>query len=718
MRKIKCIAIWLLCCIFLAACGGREEDAGQSGSVGQSGPARQNSASKDNAGQKEQNDAETYYDIVTDTEQFFDALSLDWGKVMGTEKRIMRTEFLGMQFYQEQPVQLWGAVESGSSTMNAYLCMGDGSTRLLFRGRPKDDCYRDWFLDREGNAYLFDYEKVTKLGTDGKVLYNREVDITSVKTICQLPDGSIYLLTLGNGQYKLAALDPVSGSVSIVDELGWSRIPWAIGVAEDGLLLMDGDGFWKLDLKEKTQSAFLLFEGTSYYDDTSKLAIQAFREEEDGSLRILRSDGRLIRTNGQKVSKGYGEMETLKRVNAAGEKIPIVMRGIYLNDSWLKDQVVRFNQSQTDYYVVLDPWPEGSDVDDFVRRTGVEIATGKGPDILCGEWMGDIYSLVQKGVFEDLKPYMERSGIREEDYFPLAFNSWRDGKEIYSVNIYVQLYGYRINEAVLGSREEPDIGTLMDALLAYEKDAFYWYHKDAQDLLEMFLEGSEDLWGMVDWENGTCDFSGELFAKILQVSRRYGYDERFIYPAVAELRSYGIIGFDSSAEQEKEKMVTSGVLFDDGCHAGVNSFYYAMSINANSSHKEGAWAFLESLLGEEAQSAHDRSLPVLKQAFDEMAAELLTHVNDKNAELSQSGIGSTVNGEWIGVIRSLKDLTEEKVAELKATIEDARPYPIRTEFILDIIQEEAAHYFNGTKDIDEVRRIIENRVRLYLEESQ
>lgn len=709
MRKMKRIAAWLLCCIFLAACGGGERE-----NVEQSGPA----ASKDNAGQKEKDDTEAYYDTVTETEQFFDAQSLDWGKVMGTEKIIMRTTFLGMQFYQEEPVQLWSAVESDSSTMNVYLCMGNGSTRLLFSGLPKDYGYMDWFLDQEGNAYLFGYGQVKKLDPDGKVLYDRKSDFVSTKTICQLPDGSIYLLAMENGQsYKLVSLDPVSGSVSVVDNLGWSVSPQAVGVTEDGLLYMDQYGFWKLNLKEKTQSAFLLFEGTIYYESSDKLAIQAIRAGEDGSLRILRSDGRSVRSNGQKLSQGHGEVETLKRVNVADEKIPIVMRGIYLNDTWLKNQVVRFNQSQTDYYVVLDPWPEGSEVDDFIRRTGVEIATGKGPDILCGEWLGDIYSLVRKGVFEDLKPYMDRSGIREEDYFPLAFSSWRDGEKIYSVNVSCQLDGYRINEAVLGSRKEPDIGILMDALLAYEEDAFYWYHDDAQDLLEMFLEGSEDLWGMVDWANGTCDFSGELFAKILQVSRRYGYDERFSYPAVGGLRRCDIIAFDSSMEQEKEKMVTSGVLFDDGCHAGVNSFYGAMSINANSDHKEGAWAFLESLLGEEAQSAHDdSSLPVLKQAYDEIAAELLTHVNDENAESKQSGYGSLVNGEWIGVTRSLKDLTEEKVAELKATIQDARAYPIRTEPILDFIEEEAAYYFNGTKSIDEVRRIIENKVRLYLEE--
>lgn len=709
MGKMKRIAVWLLCCIFLAACGDGEKNAEQSGSAGQ-----QEHSVHENSG-----NAEEYCDIAIETEDFFDALSLDWGQIAGTaEKKRTRLMFLGMQFYQGEPVQLWGV--QYADLMNAYLCMGDGSTRLLFSELPEEYCGMDWFLDKEGNAYLFGYSRnvVIKLDVDGNVVYDRKSDYMIRQTICQLPEGGIYLLAAENGQrLRLAALDPVSGSVSVVDDLGWSRIPYAVGVAEDGLLYMDAAGFWKIDLKNKTQSEFLLFEGTSYYVDTHKDAIQAIRAADDGSLQILRSNGRVTKIDGQKVSQGHGKVETLKMVNMTGERIPIVMRGIVFG-SWIKEQAALFNQSQTEYYVVLDEWPEGSDVEDFVRQTNVEIATGKGPDILCGEWMGEIGSLIQKGVFENLKPYMERSGIREEDYFPLTFSSWRDGEEIYSINSFVSLNGYRIDEAVLGSREEPDIGTLMDALLAYEENAFYLYHEDAKSLLRMFLEGSEDLWGMVDWENGTCDFNGELFAKILQVSKRYGYDERFHYSAVAELRNYSIIGFDSRAEQEKEKKVPSGILFDDGCHAGTDMVYYTMALNANSAHKEGGWAFLRFLLGEEAQVSCRDQLPVLKQAFDEIAAELLTHVNDKNAEENSVTTNVRVNGEVImGVTRTLKDLTEEKVAELRAVIEDARTYPIHTEPLLDIIQEEAGYYFEGIKDMDEVKSIIENRVRLYLEEN-
>ena len=75
-------------------------------------------------------------------------------------------------------------------------------------------------------------------------------------------------------------------------------------------------------------------------------------------------------------------------------------------------------------------------------------------------------------------------------------------------------------------------------------------------------------------------------------------------------------------------------------------------------------------------------------------------------------------GESITVMeRSAADLTEENIGEMKKELEEAKPYPIRVVPLLNIIDEEAAYYFNGVKSAEEVRSVIENRVRLYLGEN-
>lgn len=744
IKAIKGIVALVLCGILLSACGAEEvshggmpdnartESEGQENDRTTDQGVGNQSEPKQSGAQKTEETAE-YYDLMCNSTQIFDIFSSEFQKEFPEEgQQNVQLFFVGLQFYQDEPVVLCAVQpikpKGEERSSNVYLCRMDGTKELLFEDIPENLCYGEWLLDEEGNAYLCNDAYLWKMDADGQMIYEREYGHEfSVTNLCQLSDGRLYMLGqyVGESAFRLFQVDPAQGTVSVVmDDFSWSPSPLAIGEGKDNkLLFMDYDGIWALNPSEKSREKLLLFEGTSYYEDYQKKHIQGFRVAEDGSIELLRSDGRMRRSGSLESERGTCDLEILRLVDVGEEKIPVVIRGMYFNSKWMKDQVVRFNQTQKDYYVVLDEWQDGTDAGEFIRRTGVEIATGKGPDIICGELLEEsIYNLVQRGIFEDLKPYMDKSGLKEEEYFPFAFSSWREGDKIYSINWFGKLQGYRMNESVLGSREEPGIEALMDALLEYEENAFYLYNEDSLDILRLFMEGSEDLWGMVDWEKRDCDFSGELFAKILKAAQRYGYDKRFHYPAIAQRRSCdNIVLFDSRAEQIEEGMVTSGVLFDDGCHAAVKAEYFILAMSASSFHKEGAWEFLKFLLEEESQFAiDDYEIPAYKKAFDANAAKML---ENKDAQKGQAGYRSmssltTVEGEMVTMYeRSTNDLSEEKIAELRKTIEEAKPIPIRTAPILDIVCEEAADYFSGSKSIEEVRQIIENRVRLYLEEN-
>ena len=236
--------------------------------------------------------------------------------------------------------------------------------------------------------------------------------------------------------------------------------------------------------------------------------------------------------------------------------------------------------------------------------------------------------MLEKGALEDLSPYVEESGIREEDYFPFTFNLWREEGRIYGIcPRFSGGEGAEIAEEVLGGRK-PDIRTLVDALLSWQEEAVYMKNYGPQKLLEVFLGGTETLWGSVDWEQGTCDFSGELFRNILELAKRYGDDGRGgRFPSLAQDlgRNYSdIFYFHGPKEQEEREMVTLGVLFDDGCHMAFFPFS-ALAVNANSAHKEGAWEFICFLLEEEAQNTYaaQGNMPALKSAFDLLMDGLL-----------------------------------------------------------------------------------------------
>lgn len=56
--------------------------------------------------------------------------------------------------------------------------------------------------------------------------------------------------------------------------------------------------------------------------------------------------------------------------------------------------------------------------------------------------------------------------------------------------------------------------------------------------------------------------------------------------------------------------------------------------------------------------------------------------------------------------------------EYQELLEQSVPREVGYDAVLAIIQEEAANYFNGTKDAASVADIIQNRVQIYMNEQQ
>ena len=734
MKKFHAIMTFLLLilsCLSLTACGGKK-DSDESIWRGIQAGMEDLSAITDRT---------EYYDIVTEQEAIF-----QWEpEKEGSPLSAKTAKLINMQFYQGEPIQFWmepnlnryGLIQS----WNICLYSSDGSRRALMSGISlQSTCHG--YLDQEGNFYFWinsamrrysDGRTETsntflkKYDPSGKLLYEKEFDYDyDIQEINQTADGRVYLYISGKdvdkqGARRLAELDPVTGNVTEFSGVSLSKelTPPHFGIWGEKLVMFKmqsllGNEVAAINVDNGSEEHILSFQGTSYVTPTGFI-LQDFQILEDESVEILWA-----------VSNGSESLRERLRMEKV-ERTPIVLRGVNIN-GWLSTQINSFNRQSGNYHVIVEDCGQGNDVEDFARLTSVQIASGKGPDIIGGGLMKDYMSgLMEKGILEDLRPYMERSGIREEDYFPFAFAAWRDGDRIYSVSpTSPSLAGYRMDSAVLGGTGEPDIETLVNALLAgngqQAGNAVFLEGYDSQKLLEFLLKGSETLWGMVDWEKGSCDFSGELFTQILEVAKRYGDSkDSGTVNFIAEGRSRffsGIYLFDDMAERERDGKTICGVLFDDGCHVAVSP-YSVLAVNADSTHKEGVWEFISFLLGDEAQSA-SKVIPASRKAFDVWVEEQKEKLADgKEIHMMYYERLTDGSSRFKGtIVYTEADITEEIIEEYVETLEDAHPYPIRTAPILDIISEEAADYFNGSKSAAEVARLVANRVQTYLDEGR
>lgn len=712
-KKYLILFTAFLSCALLSACGAEKESENVWRGIG---PGSDLTAVTERT---------EYYDLAVETEEIFDFGLWEQNPEIYPPMYLSNGGILyyplGTQFFEGEPVQIWSEVAYDGADI--YLYREDGSRELLLPGvsekyatvESKFKCYLD--SGKSCFFYRTDYLKIdgeyqyrgliVKMLPSGEILYENSLEPGFViEDICQMEDGRIYLIlhNYTTNVERLEELDPEAGRLMPESRMQFSYQPnMKLGAGSGSPALAGRSGITAVDISAQSTSGLLYFDGTSYgwheNGDFDSLKLQDFRVLADGSVDFLWTD--------EVGSGGVREVLRMEKV----EKTPIVLRAMFFGDAtWLLEQIALFNRENDKYHIVLENCGYGNDLEDFRRLTSVQVGAGKGPDILCGQnlMQGYLEGMLEKGALEVLNPYMEASGIREEDYFPLTFSAWRLGDQIYGVTPKMEVSCEEMDAELLGSSETPDIEGLADALLAWEGSGVYRRRLDSVQLLNTFLQGSENLWGMVDWEKGSCDFDTSLFRKLLEAAGRYGDDARKeLQPTIVnKINLNNFFSFNDPWERKEKGSVLAGPLFDDGCH-GVSDPQFTMAVNAASVHKEGAWEFISFLLGDQAQGSQKLYLPpVKKDIFDQWLEWFIPYMSEKRAE---NGISYHPSYEG-------ENTSEEKRKEYKKALEEVRTLPMGTSQILAIVREESTYYFNGSKSADEVISVVNKRVQMYLNE--
>lgn len=605
----------------LSACGGTDPVQGS----GNNGSGAWNPAQSGGTGSSGGEDAEDsgIYDLFSDTE---DAISL------GTE---FFTAGKSAQYYQGEPVVL--AVTRSGMSADVCLYRREGEKELLLAGLPSDVYTGDSFLDEEGGYYHiqkgFGKEPfvITKYDASGKPVYSIKKEGAELQ-LCGLPEGIIALYYRDNAtnQRTLELLDAGTGTVSSVPLKQPPATNTYIGSDGKDLYFLDSHGISRIDLKEGGTAGYLSFTGTSYSlpvaGSLQSGNIRTFRVKGAREAEILLERSLSLDMAASLELPVYTMiLESLWEEKPDPAKTILTLRGIR-EPSW-KEYIAEFNRTNGTYHVVVETNDESVSDEDYIRRTSVEMGAGQGPDILYGEQIlgrSQLYSLTQKGALEDLTPYMERSGIRRGDYLPAAFIDMGSEGKVYGINTTCNMT--MLAQTADGSLPEgaaaTDIRGFADAFLTLGDQALFARGYDPYELLQAFLEGSDSLWGMADWEKDSCTLDQELFPKLLQVAKNLGENDRKSYePAVENIYTLFLLNYKQLFDPK-----VLGWPFDDGFYGRIDT-ELSLMVNANSKHKEGAWELISYLLSTETQETsyvewRFHGIPVNKKAIGLQAKRL------------------------------------------------------------------------------------------------
>lgn len=629
-----------------------------------------------------------------------------------------------------------------SSQLRTFLCRFDSQGKCLSARDVTEDLQDSsggqtyismMGADRSGRLYL--------LGNSCLWLYDQEGALSGrissegpdvwMNALYPAGDGAIYL------RMRAAGVEGMSDTLYQVDfdaqkltEV-WADFPdGALAPAKQkDFLMQDHSCVYTCDLTEKkTEELFRWMDCDINGND-----VLYFGEMDDGTIVAVTEN-----------EERQGEVALLTRTDAsdAAQKENLILA--VLADAYnYESAVTQFNRSNQQYHITIREYvscEEGSanPMADALGKLYADLISDNCPDLI--ELTGlDAERLAAKDALEDLNPFLQESALLDKGDFV------EEILEAYTFDgILTSIPSLFFLETVMGHStqlgETP--GWTFDDLTALAKanpEAELFDGALKSDILNYVLMYNQN--SFIDWSAGSCSFDSPEFQSLLQFADSFPSEtapdpDRPGTPALIQsgqvlLKNTFLYDFDSiqmDMAMFGEDAVCVGFPTPEGTPGHGLTTAYAYGIPSKSHNKEGAWAFMESVLTEEENSRNQMGFPTLKRRLEAMMEDAMKeeYVLDENGEpyLDENGnpiVTGTRTTSGNGWSYTYHTATEQEVSTILSLLEGARLSPTSgsgSREIMSIISQEAEAFFSGQKSLSETTAVIQNRMALYISENR
>lgn len=407
----------------------------------------------------------------------------------------------------------------------------------------------------------------------------------------------------------------------------------------------------------------------------------------------------------------------------------------------LQEAVVNFNKTNdtykvriTAYYDDNTEWTENK-YQDAITALNTAITSSNCPDIIDLSY-GNASSYVAKGLLVDLSSYLENSSVKREDLIESVLQAYTFGDMLVSIPNAFSINTIMGRTSQLGDRTSWTIRDIMDFAAQYpEAKLFNYSSKDL--MLSTCLQYSSD--AFIDYSTGKCSFDSQEFLDILEFCNTFDAEadwdsEGDSFPKqisdgrilLNDLSLYDLEELQMYSLMFNEPVTFIGYPTVDGSSGNRISGENCYAITTKSSNPDGAWAFIESMLQYEPQPEWGRMsrFPIRKDMLEELFEKAMTEevimdengdpMLDENGEVMIQPKTTWGYDDWTVEIYAA---TPEQVQAVRDLIDSATVAGGSDATILNIINEEAAGYFEGQKSAQEVAGVIQSRVQTYVSEN-
>jgi len=581
----------------------------------------------------------------------------------------------------------------------------------------KDDSgyVSDFLFAKDGNLYVTVDSSVKVISEDGKVLFNKGVG-EWINEIFEDAEGKVYIRYYGNGAgYETKCVDlekkDIGPAVADLPDDG-EIVPGLNG----NYISLTGTGAYLYDTATKTQEKLFTWIDT----DIENYSAETFIACEDGSYKMLIQD-----YSGDKVKI---EIVTFTKGLRGKSDKKIIKYGCFYLDYDVKEKIIAFNKSNSDYRIEVESFADDSNYDDYeanLKAFDMAILEKGRFDIVDLSNIDNNEKYAKKGVLEDLNSLLKKDpDISREDLFESVLDAYEVDGHLYQISPFFSVQALMGNGDKLKNVDNWNTEALLKLRKENPDCMFMDYMTKENALGRILLECIGDF---INSETGDCNFQSEDFYNICEFANSFpdklsdeDYDEWALIQSgdiilsPLYMNSVGDVEIYSQLYGDNMKLV--GFPSRNGSRYALYS-NSSIAISAYSKNKDAAWEFIRYFFEEDYQIENSyNGFPLLKSAFDAKMKDEMT-INtyvDENGQVQKQMKGGWGNGSTMLYYYGASESTVNQIRDIIDNVSSGSNYD---EQVYKIIMEEIAAYFNGSKSKEDVASIIQSRVKIYLAEN-
>ncbi|MBQ8813173.1 MAG: extracellular solute-binding protein [Lachnospiraceae bacterium] len=548
-----------------------------------------------------------------------------------------------------------------------------------------------------------------------------------INSMVMLADGRTYVTyydyTNGDGKYVLKPLNLQTGALEAEIEAPWSS---------QGLTMIPGIGY------------DIFLQGSSFIagyniGDANYTEILNYVDSDIdvGNMSFISPSGEnSFYMGAYNPDNGKLEMFSLTKVAPEDVKEKVILTlGMMWNDYQMTSEIIKFNKTNEDYrikVVVYSDYNTSANPEAGTQQLNNDINSGKAPDILItNSYYMPLDSYISKGAFADLNELLAADPeLKAEDFMPNVLDAFSVDGKLYQITPSFAVSTVVGKTALVGEGPGWTIDDVLALQAAYPDSQMFemWTRQDLMNSC-MNVVGHQ----FMNELEGTCSFDSEEFIKLLEWANTFPaeidynkVDDDYYLHYDTMYRENKTLLQSTTISAFEELKYLRGAAFGEAITCigyptseGSGSVLQpetTFAISSQSENKDGAWQFIRRFLTDEYQMSDKIwCFPVKLSALEEKGEQAMkpyTYIDENGNEVVVE------DTYWVGdkeiVIEPLTQEEIDKYIEFMKTVD--RVSTLNTE-VLNIIMEDAEHFFAGQKSAEEVAKIIQSRASIFLAEN-